>query len=51
MPDVSKLPGMPSIPGVTAPWPGSSNGSYNKRVNGEAAPTPSAGGSGDEWDF
>ena len=49
MPDVSKLPGMPSIPGVTAPWPGSSNGS--KRVNGEAAPTPSAGGSGDEWDF
>ncbi len=51
MPDVSKLPGMPSIPGVSAPWPGSSNGKSNAGANGAPVPTHASGGSGDEWDF
>lgn len=52
MPDVAKLPGMPSIPVLSAPWPGSSNGSApGANGNGQPAPTHAADGSGDEWDF
>ena len=47
MPDVSKLPGMPAIPGVTAPWPGD---------NGSGTPAGATVGGNDsqpadDWDF
>jgi hypothetical protein len=54
MPDVSNLPGMPSIPGVNAPWPGTGPG------GGAGGPAPAGAGSGvgsgtngqsADWDF
>ncbi|SEA04147.1 MULTISPECIES: hypothetical protein [unclassified Mycobacterium] len=51
MPDVTKLPGMPNIPGVNAPWPGSSNGSSHAGMNGTPVPARASDGAGDEWDF
>lgn len=49
MPDVSKLPGMPSIPGLNTPWPGTPNGS--SKASTAPAPAHPADGSGGEWDF
>lgn len=62
MPDLSRLPGMPSnIPGVTAPWPGTpggttaSNGTGQPRMNGSGPPatstTPGPNGASGDWDF
>jgi len=54
MPDLSKMPGMPSIPGVSAPWPGmngSGNGANGGSNGGSGSAVPSGAGSTGEWDF
>ena len=53
MPDLSHLPGMPSIPGVSAPWPGSgAPAGGNGNGNGSSmSPAGDAGPSSGEWDF